>query len=246
MPKYLTTGAGRKIAYERHPGTGPGLVFLGGLKSDMTGTKALHLDAWARARGRGFLRFDYSGHGASDGAFTDGAIGDWTDDAAAAINALTKGPQVLVGSSMGGWISLILATRSLVKIAGIVGIAQAPDFTEDGFWTEFSPEQRAGLADNGQISLPSDHGEPYIITRRLIEDGRNHLVLRTALHLAFPARFLLGTEDTSVPVSQMTRLIDHASGDDIRATLVKGADHSFSTPACLRLIENNISEVLEA
>jgi pimeloyl-ACP methyl ester carboxylesterase len=240
---FLTTDTGRRIAYVRDDGAGPGIVFLGGLKSDMSGTKALHLQNWAHAQGRAFLRFDYSGHGASDGAFTDGCIGDWAGDAVSAINVLTQGPQVLVGSSMGGWICLIMAAKSLVDIAGIVGIAPAPDFTEDGFWAGFSLQQKAVLAAKGQVALPSEYGEPYIITQRLIEDGRAHLVLRAPLHLPFPVRFLLGTCDNSVPAARGQRLIEHASGDDIRLTLVKGADHSFSTPPCLKLIENSIYEV---
>jgi len=210
----------------------------------MTGSKAMHLQGWAQAQGRGFLRFDYSGHGQSSGEFTEGCIGDWAADAEEAINALTDGPQVLVGSSMGGWIALILARGMPDKVAGLVGIAAAPDFTEDGFWAGFSDEQKTELAETGQISLPSDYDEPYVITKRLIDDGRNHLVLRRPLPLPFPARFLQGTDDTSVPVSTATRILDHATGPDIRLTLVKGADHSFSTPQCLAMIEESINKVL--
>lgn len=222
------------------------MVFLGGLKSDMQGTKAVFLQDWAAARGRAFLRFDYSGHGQSLGAFTDGCIGDWADDAAAVISALTTGPQILVGSSMGGWISLILAARSAVNIAGIVGIAAAPDFTEDSMWAGFSDAQRRELADAGQVALPSDYGEPYIITRRLIEDGRNNLVLRKPLNLPFPVRLLQGDADEDVELSVALRTIDHASGDDIRLTIVKGADHRFSTPGCLALVQSALEDVLTA
>ncbi len=246
MTDFLETAAGRRLAHVKTPGKGPGVVFLGGFNSDMEGTKALFLEDWARRRGRAFLRFDYSGHGQSSGAFTEGCIGDWADDAAAVVNALTEGPQILVGSSMGGWISLILATRMKEKICGIVGIAAAPDFTEDGMWAGFSPEQRADLMERGQVSLPSEYGEPYIITRRLIEDGRNHLVLRKPLPLPFPARFLQGTEDADVALSVPLRLIEHATGPDIRLTLVKGADHRFSSPECLELVAQSVEEVSAA
>ena len=240
----LLTDTGRTLAYEQTSGKGPGIVFLSGLKSDMQGTKAVHLEGWAKSQGRAFLRFDYSGHGASSGAFTDGCIGDWAQDAVDVIGSLTNGPQVLVGSSMGGWISLILATQLKDKIAGIVGIAAAPDFTENGFWAGFDAAQRAELATNGQVALPSDYDEPYIITKRLIEDGRDHLVLRAPLPLPFPARFLQGTADTSVPVSWATDILDHATGPDIHLTLVKDADHRFSTPENLALIEDAVDDVL--
>ncbi len=246
MRDVLTTDAGRQIAYHQTAGTGPGVVFLGGFKSDMDGTKAVHLESWAKARGRAFLRFDYSGHGESSGDFAEGSIGDWAEDAMSAITVLTEGPQILVGSSMGGWISLILVGRIPDRIAGLVGIAAAPDFTEDSMWAGFSDAQRAQLQGNGQLALPSDYGEPYIITRRLIEDGRNHLVLRKPLHLPFPARFLQGTDDADVAVSVPLRLLDHATGGDIRLTLVKGADHRFSSPDCLLLIERTISDVSQA
>jgi pimeloyl-ACP methyl ester carboxylesterase len=245
MADYLKTPAGRRIAYEQLAGDGPGIVFLGGLKSDMQGSKAQYLRDWAASTGRAFLRFDYSGHGLSDSAFTDGCIGDWAEDAQQVIAALTNGPQVLVGSSMGGWIGLILATRLTDKIAGLIGIASAPDFTEDAFWAGFDGAQKAELAAKGQIALPSDYDEPYIITQRLIEDGREHLVLRKPLPLPFPARFLQGTADNSVALSVATRIIQHATGPDIRLTVVKGADHSFSTPECLQLIQDSVSEVLQ-
>lgn len=245
-PQYLQTPQGRRIAYSRTAGTGPGIVFLGGFKSDMEGTKALHLEAWAKARGRAFLRFDYSGHGQSSEDFLDGCIGDWAEDAEAAITALTEGPQVLVGSSMGGWISLLMTKRLGARVAGLVGIAAAPDFTEDSMWAGFDAGQREALARDGQIALPSEYSEaPYIITRRLIEDGRDHLVLRTPLPLSFPARFLQGTADEDVPQEVALRLLGHAAGPDIRLTLVKGADHRFSTPECLALIEAALSDVLE-
>lgn len=244
MPDFLTTPAGRRIAYHKTEGAGPGVVFLGGFKSDMTGTKAQHLQDWAEATGRAFLRFDYSGHGQSSGAFLDGCIGDWAADAMAAISALTTGPQVLVGSSMGGWISLLVARAMPDRVAGLVGIAAAPDFTEDLMWATFTEAERAALA-AGRVEQPSDYSdEPYVITRKLIEEGRSQLVLRSPLPLPFPVRLLQGTADVDVPPAVALRLVDHAESPDLRLVLVKGADHRFSTPACLALTVTQIEEVL--
>ncbi len=244
-PDFLTTPQGRRIAYRRIAGNGPGVVFLHGFRSDMQGSKAVHLAAWAEAEGRAFLRLDYSGHGLSEGDFLDGSIGDWFEDALAAVTQLTEGPQVLVGSSMGGWISLLLAKAIPQRIAGLVGIAAAPDFTEDSMWAGASEAQRRVLLTEGKIELPSDYSpEPYIITRRLIEEGRSRLVLRDPLPLPFPVRLLQGTADTDVPPSVALRLLDHASGPDIRLTLVKGADHRFSSPENLDLITATLAEVL--
>ena len=236
----------RRLAYDFTAGRGPGVVFLGGFRSDKEGTKAIHLENWAAAQGRAFLRFDYSGHGQSSGDFLDGSIGDWAEDARAIIEGLTEGPQILVGSSMGGWISLLMARQIPENIAGLVTIAAAPDFTEDGMWASFDADQRAALERDGQVALPSDYSDdPYIITRRLIEDGRNQLVLRDPLHLPFPTRFLQGTADADVDVSVAHRLLDHATGDDMRLTLVKGADHRFSDPDCLALIEASVEDVVQ-
>lgn len=247
MTEFLDTPQGSRIAYDLTAGQGVGVVFLGGFRSDMQGTKAVALQDWARRTGRPFLRFDYSGHGESGGAFLDGCIGDWMADAEAAISALTTGPQVLVGSSMGGWISLLLARRMPQRIAGLVTIAAAPDFTENGFWAGFSDEQRQALLATGRVELPSDYSdEPYIITRRLIEDGRQNLIFDRPLALPFPVRFLQGTADADVPVEWAMRLLDHAQAEDMRLVLVKGADHRFSTPECLNLICNSIDEVLAA
>jgi pimeloyl-ACP methyl ester carboxylesterase len=243
MPDYLDTDQGRRIAYHRHAGRGPGIVFLGGFRSDMEGTKAIHLEQWAKAQGCAFLRLDYSGHGQSSGVFEEGAIGDWATDAAAAVQGLTQGPQILVGSSMGGWISLLLARSMPDRVAGLVTIAAAPDFTEDSMWAGFDADQRAALQDVGQVALPSEYGDPLVITRRMIEDGRNHLVLRTPLSLPFPVRMLQGTADADVDLAVALRLLEHATGGDIRLTLVKGADHRFSDPACLELITAAITDV---
>ena len=242
-PAFLETDTGRRLAYHRHAGAGPGVIFLGGFNSDMDGAKALWLEAWARARGRAFLRFDYSGHGRSSGAFTEGCIGDWAADARAVLEGLTTGPQILVGSSMGGWIALLLARALPARVAGLVTVAAAPDFTEESMWAGFDAAQRAALLTEGRIALPSDYGEPYIITRRLIEEGRENLVLRSPLDLPFPVRFLQGTCDGDVDMSVALTLLDHVTGPDIRLTLVKGADHRFSDPDCLALIGAAVDEV---
>ncbi|MCB1387897.1 MAG: alpha/beta hydrolase [Rhodobacteraceae bacterium] len=246
MTAYLTTPQGRRIAYSRTPGAGPGVVFLGGFRSDMTGTKAQFLEGWARARGRAFLRFDYSGHGASDGDFLDGAIGDWYEDALAAVEALTEGPQVLVGSSMGGWIALLVCRAIPERVHALVGIAAAPDFTEDLMWAGFTPAERTAMEVAGRVEQPSEYDDgPYVITRRLIDEGRTRLVLRSPLPLPFPVRLLQGTADVDVPPSVALRLLEHADSPDLRLTLVKGADHRFSEPGNLALLAATL-DALEA
>ncbi|MGC1506508.1 MAG: alpha/beta hydrolase [Sulfitobacter sp.] len=243
-PSILSTKQRRKIAYHRSEGQGPWVVFLGGLKSDMQGTKAVFLEDWARSMGHSFLRFDYSGHGESSGDFTEGCIGDWAEDTAAAVAALTDGPIIPVGSSMGGWQALLLARALPERIAGLVTIAAAPDFTEDGYWASFTAAQKQTLEEVGHVELPSDYMEPYIITKRMIEDGRQHLVLRKSLDLRFPVRFLQGTADTAVSVATAVRLIEHATGPDMQLRLVKDADHRFSDAPCLEMILEAIREVI--
>lgn len=244
MTEFLTTPQGRKLAYNRSDGTGPGVVFLGGFKSDMQGSKALFLHDWAQSQGRAFLRFDYTGHGQSSGDFDDGCIGDWAADATAAIEALTTGPQILVGSSMGGWIALLLARAMPARIAGLVGIAAAPDFTTITWNEELTEAQRAEVTATGRVEIPSDYADnPYIFTAKLFDDGAKNRVLDRPLALPVPSRFLQGTADTDVLPEVALRLLDHATGPDIRLTLVKGADHRFSSPTCLALIAQALAEV---
>lgn len=244
MAERLATRSGRKIAYCLSAGGAPGIVFLGGFRSDMEGTKARHLEAWAKATDRAFLRFDYSGHGQSSEAFEDGCIGDWAEDALEAISGLTSGRQILVGSSMGGWIACLVARAMPDRVSGLVGIAAAPDFTEDSMWASFSQGQKTALETGGRVLLASDYSDgPYVITRRLIEDGRDHLVLRTALAMPFPVRLLQGTADKDVDVSVALSLLSHIDGNDVRLTLVAGVDHRFSDPNSLRLIERTIEEI---
>ncbi len=212
----------------------------------MTGTKAVFIENWARETGRDFLRFDYTGHGQSSGEFQDGCLGDWIRDAREIIEALTEGPQILVGSSMGGWVALSLARDMPDRVAGLVGIAAAPDFTEDAMWEGFSAAQRATLLSEGQIALPTEYDDaPYIITKRLIEDGKDQLVLRRPLSLACPVHLLHGTADADVAQSVPLRILEHATCDDLQLTLVKGADHRFSTPDNLAQIVATVEIVTD-
>lgn len=231
-----------KLAYAYTEGDGPCIVFLPGYRSDMDGSKAVHLEQWAASTGRSFLRLDYSGHGNSGGVFEDGCIGDWAADAALVIKEVVTGPLILVGSSMGGWVACILAKR-LSQTVGFVGIAAAPDFTEEEFWAGFNAIERRQVMEEGHLEMPSLYEDPYWVTKKLIEDGRDHLVLRTPLNMPWPVRLLQGTEDEAVARDTALKLLDHIESDDLRLTLVKGADHRFSSPACLALIERILSEI---
>ncbi|MEO1549423.1 MAG: alpha/beta hydrolase [Pseudomonadota bacterium] len=249
--QYHVTPQGRRLAFKqtraRDAAARPGVVFLGGFRSDMTGTKAEYLEEFVTKKGLSFLRFDYSGHGVSDGTFEEGCIGDWAEDAAELIGERTDGPQLLVGSSMGGWIALLLAKRMAPRVAGLIGIAAAPDFTQDSMWAGFDSDQRATLVREGQLSVPSEYSDaPYVITKRLIEDGRDHLVLRDPLPLPFPVRLLHGTADADVALSVPLRLIEHASCPDMRLTLVKDEDHRFSSDTALDLLGRTLSDMIEA
>jgi len=240
----FTTPQGRRLAHELRPGAGVPVAFLGGLRSDMTGTKAVALRDWAQARGRPFLRFDYSGHGASDGRFEDGCIGDWLQDAVAALDLLAA-PAVLVGSSMGGWLALLIARAMPDRVAVLVTVAAAPDFTRWSMSDALTPVERADLRAHGRIARPSDYGPPMVITRRLIDEGCTHQVLDRPLALPMPVRMLQGTADVDVPPVIALRLLDHAIGPDIRLTLVKGADHRFSTPDCLALLGQTLDALVD-
>lgn len=244
-PQFLSAKSGRKLAYRKSEGQGPGVVFLGGFVSDMGGTKAVYLEEWAKAQGRAYLRFDYSGHGESSGAFREGCIGEWAEDAQEVIETLTDGPQILVGSSMGGWISLLVSKRIPERVAGLVGIAAAPDFTEDSMWSGFDDAQKAKIQADGYLELPSEYSDdPYTITLKLIEDGRSQLVLREPLTLPFPVRLLHGTADEDVLMSVPLEIVEHATCSDLQLTLVKDADHRFSSDEQLKMIVSTIETVL--
>jgi pimeloyl-ACP methyl ester carboxylesterase len=237
-------GPNGRIAYDALPGGSPTIVFLGGLRSDMTGTKAGFLSTWCAARGSAFLRFDYSGHGASDGRFEDGSIGAWAADSLSVIEAATSGPLVLVGSSMGGWVMLEVALALPGRVVGLVGIAAAPDFTEELMWDAFSDAQKAALAADGVITLPNPYDPAgYRIGRALIEDGRRRLRLRAPIPITAPARLLHGQRDAEVPWQTSLRLAERLAGEDVRVTLIKDGDHRLSREADLALLAEAISSL---
>ncbi|MBM3585787.1 MAG: alpha/beta hydrolase [Alphaproteobacteria bacterium] len=228
-PAFLDRPDGQRVAYHRLAGRGPGVVFLGGFMSDMTGTKALALEEHCRTAGRAFVRFDYLGHGASSGRFEDGTIGRWADDALAVLDALTEGPLVLVGSSMGGWIMLLAARARPDRVAGLAGIAAAPDFTEDLLWGAWDEPTRARLLRDGHIRVPSLYGAaPYTITRELVEEGRAHRLLGAPIPIRCPVRLLQGMVDLDVPWATALRLAERLESKDVTVTLIKDGDHRLS------------------
>jgi pimeloyl-ACP methyl ester carboxylesterase len=245
-PSFLTKPDGARIAYHMTLGKAPGIVFLGGFASDMTGTKAMGLEAYAKQRGQAFLRFDYQGHGQSSGAFAEGTIGVWHSDALAAIDTLTEGPQILVGSSMGGWMMLLTAAKRPDLIAGLVGIASAPDFTEDLMWPNFNEEIRETLLSDGLYQRPSEYsGEPYTITMKLIKDGRDHLLLRDPLSIDAPVRLLHGMADNDVPYQVSLKIAEHVTCPDLQVRLIKDGDHRLSTERDLAILTGTIDAMLE-
>ncbi|HEY1258730.1 MAG TPA: alpha/beta hydrolase [Stellaceae bacterium] len=233
-PEFLPRPDGAALAYRRVAGAAPGIVFLAGLRSDMTGNKAVFLDDYCRRRGRAYVRFDYFGHGISGGDFAQGTVGRWAEDAVAVIDALTQGPQILVGSSLGGWLMLLAALVRRDRVRALVGIAAAPDATEDLLWPRLDAAQRRELMTNGSVTLPSEYDPAgYTYSRNLIEEGRRHLLMRGTIELDCPVRLLHGMEDTSVPWQTSLRLAEHLASRDVALTLVKGGDHRLSTPADL-------------
>ena len=219
------------------------VVFLPGFMSDMTGDKALAVEAWCEAHGPACLRLDYSGHGASGGRFEDGNIGRWTEDALFLIDHCAPGPLILVGSSMGGWIALNVAVRRPERVRALVGIAAAPDFTETLMWPAFTAQQRAALLRDGELRIPSEYGGEQIITRTLIEDGRNHLLLGGPIRLTCPARLLHGQQDPDVPWQTALRLAERLQSDDVRITLIKDGTHRLSRPQDIALLCDTVAEL---
>jgi pimeloyl-ACP methyl ester carboxylesterase len=243
----LARDDGATIAYrrvaDRSGGKLPGLVFLGGFASDMSGTKAGALESFARLRGQGYLRFDYFGHGKSSGAFADGTIGRWRDDALVALDRLTTGPQILIGSSMGGWIMLLVALARAERIAGLVGIAAAPDFTEELIWKKLPPPALAELTRTGRWHEPSRYGADLPITLALIEEGRRHLLLDRPIGIRRPVRLLHGMRDPDVPWRWALRIAERIEGPDVVTTLIKDGEHRLSRDEDLRRIEAAIAEL---
>ncbi len=244
-PQFLDAEHGTRIAYHRLQGHLPGIVFLGGFASDMTGTKALALENFARQHERAFVRFDYQGHGQSSGRFEDGTIGQWTRDAIAVLDHLTTGPQVLVGSSMGGWIMLLAALARSGHVAGLLGIAAAPDFTEDLMWATMGEEQRRAVREDGVYYEPSSYGNPLPITRRLIEEGRSHLLMRGPIPLACPIRLIQGMHDEEVPWRVAIDLQEKVQSEDVEVVLIKHGDHRLSDPVDLTRLRYQLFRLLD-
>src|SRR4051812_11730751 len=238
----------RSIAVRRDEGAGPGLFWLGGFKSDMKGTKAEALSQWARENGRACVRFDYSGHGESGGDFRDGTIGRWLEESLAVFTANAVGPQVVIGSSMGGWIALLLLRElrrrkeNKASVAGLVLIAPAVDFTEVLMWQRFPTKVKRELEEHGFWLRPSEYGEPYPITRALIEDGRNHLLLGSMIETGCPVRILQGVQDPDVPWNHAVELTSRLAQDDVVLTLVKDGDHRLSRPEDIERLIKAVGE----
>ena len=245
-PCYWTREDGARIAYRRVSGRSPTVVFLGGFSSDMTGTKATHLDAWCRERGQAYLRFDYQGHGASSGQFVDGTIGTWRDDALAVIEGCTEGSLLLVGSSMGAWIMLLVAGALAGRVGGLVGLAAAPDFTEELIWRRLTAKSRAELMGTGVVHVPSEYTvEGCAISLALIKEGREHLLLDTRIAVECPVRLLHGADDSDVPWEMSSRLLEALIAPDVTLELIKGGDHRLSTPADLARLTRTLDDLLE-
>ena len=253
-PAFIWVGEGdgrRRIAVRARAGGSPGLIWLGGFNSDMKGTKALALDAWAAEHGRGCVRFDYSGHGESGGAFIDGTIGRWLEESVAVYEQFCRGPQVAIGSSMGGWMALLLAREiarrasDQASLAGLVLIAPAPDFTEQLMWNGFSPEVREEIQTKGVWMRPSQYGDgaPYPITRALIEEGRNHLLLGSAIEVGCPVRILQGAQDPDVPWQHAFALTHRLPADDVVLTMIQDGDHRLSRPQDIARIMAAVAEM---
>jgi pimeloyl-ACP methyl ester carboxylesterase len=241
----LTRADGATIAYRRIDGTIPGIIFCGGYRSDMTGVKALFLGDYCRSSGRAYVRFDYFGHGQSSGDFVHGTIARWRDDSLAVLDSVTEGPQILIGSSMGGWIMLLAALARPQRIAALVGIAAAPDFTEDLLPTRLNPEQRRQIEEQGVVTLPSDYDPAgYVYTRSLIEDGRAHLLLRAPIAISVPVRLLHGLADASVPWQTSLRVAERLISTDVTVTLVKDGDHRLSTDADLARLARTLDALV--
>ena len=244
-PETLTRDQGATIAYHRLAGAAPGIVFIGGFHSDMTGEKALYLENYCRRRGQAFVRFDHFGHGASSGDASMGTIGRWTEDAIAVLDSLTQGRQILVGSSMGGWIMLLAALAEPSRIHALIGIAAAADFTEDLLWPRLDAAQRRALQESGAVTLPSEYDPAgYTYRLSLFEDGKRHFVMRGAIALECPVRLLHGLKDKSVPWRTSLSLAERLDSRDVIVTLVKDGDHRLSRGPDLARLGQMLDELL--
>ena len=241
----LTRPDGATIAYNSLAGKSPGVVFLGGFMSDMCGSKAMALELHCQEREQAFLRFDYTGHGQSSGAFTDGTISQWANDALYVIEHLTQGPQVLVGSSMGGWIMLLVALRLKERVCGLIGLAAAPDFTEDLIARELTDAQREAMARDGFVQVACDYDdEPYTITQNLIDDGRINLLLGADIPLNLPVRLIQGLKDKDVPWVTALKIQEKLTSTDVEVTFVKDGNHRLSEPVDLERLTTTLDTLL--
>lgn len=240
----LDRGDGISLAWRRLAGRAPTVMVLPGLRSEMAGTKAELAARLCAETGHACLRLDYSGHGVSDGRFEDGTIGRWAQDALLLLDRLTQGPVVLAGSSMGGWIALLVARQRPGRIAGLLGISAAPDFTERLMWASMMPREREALLRDGVIYAPNAYGDPLPITKALIEDGRRHLVLDDEIAFDGPVRLLQGQRDPDVPWETVLRLAGRLRSEDVRITIVKDGDHRLSRPADLALLRLSLLGLL--
>ena len=237
-------GPAGRLAFRARGGVGPTIVWLGGFKSDMTGSKASAIAEWAATAGRSYVRFDYSGHGASDGAFEDGTIGRWIADALAVIDAKTRGRLILVGSSMGGWIAAHCALRLKGRIAGIVFIAPALDFTEELLWRELGLQDRETLVETGRLEVASGYDdEKTVFTRALVEDGRRQALLDKPIEITAPIRIIQGMGDANVPWMHATRFAEKIVAEDLVITLIKNGDHRLSKPQEIAIILDAIKSL---
>lgn len=245
MPfQILTRENGTSIAYNKLEGDQPGLIFMSGFMSDMNGSKAVALEQHCRELGLAFLRFDYMGHGNSSGNFADGTIGLWAQNALTAFDELTNGPQIIVGSSMGGWMMILTAVRRPERVAGLVGIAAAPDFTEDLLPKQLTEIQLSKIQENGFVVIPSEYEMPYTITKKLLDDGTQHLVLRNQIPLDCPVRLLHGLEDTSVPWNTALKIQKMVRSKDVEVTLIKNGDHRLSREEDLEKLKKTVMEIV--
>lgn len=233
-----------RIAYMQSTGARPGIIWCGGLKSDMDGSKASALHNWANEQDRAFLRFDYFGHGKSSGEFRRGTISRWAADTVQVIDELTVGPQIIVGSSMGGWTALLAALARPKRIKALVLLAPAPDFTEKLMWAGFNDDIRRAIMEEGIYYEPSDYDEPYEISRELILDGRKNLLLDAPINIICPVRIIQGMQDTSVPYGHAQKIADALVSDDVELTLVKNGDHSLSGEKDIKRMINTIISVI--
>ena len=236
-PQFLELDSGQQIAYHTTAGKGPGVLFLGGFMSSMSGTKAQALEAWCIDKGQAFTRFDYLGHGRSSGRFEDGTIGRWLDDATAVLEHVTQGPQIVVGSSMGGWISLLLALRLPQSVQALITLACATDFTERLLRPALNESQLATLSQQGVLDLPSNYDrQPYRIREALLTEGLTHQLLDGEIPLRIPVHLIHGMADMDVPWKISLETLQKLCSEDTRLTLIKAGDHRLSTPEDLAII----------